>query len=727
MTAALLLSTLTLLLPLKDTLLTEVTVTALKEPIPARQIAAPLTRLNSPELATQGIYRHNALSSRIPALHIPDYGASLTSTVYFRGLGSRMENPVIGLYIDGIPVLDKNAYDFDWVGVRSATMLHGPQGTLYGRNTMGGVLSLSTLSPSSGEGPSLYAEYGTANTCRLGASFITGNHAFSVGMRHTDGYFGNDFKGRPCDSYDGLSLRWKWEKSPGSDTQITHVMSASISREGGFAYGLYQEGRQYPVAYNDEGSYRRLSVIEGMIVHRRTESAQADLSGSLQLLNDDMHMDQDFTPASVFTLRQQQLSGAATLELNLRRTDRQASWQPLTGFFAFYRLNSLSAPVLFKRDGIESLILDNANSHIPGDIGYLTISDQEMPVTSDFLLGSWNVALFHESVFHFGTWHLTAGLRLDYEGGRMDYDCLSTLHYRFIPTMTADKPFSVTYRGNTVHSGLVALPKLTVMYDVSDRTGLYTNISKGYRAGGFNTQIFSDILQTMMMNGLMRDLGVYLDRPFSSVTASSTEYAPESAWNAEAGLRYRDTHVGLEASVYYMAVRNQQLTVFPAGQSTGRMMTNAGRSRSLGTEIQMRWRTDSFHSRLSWSYCDARFVRYNDGNADYAGKHVPYIPSHTLFLGAGYRLPLEGCSLTADAGLRANGPLWWNESNTLSEPMRLFLDGRLALVFLRWEMYLRGENLTDTQARSFYFRSVGKDFFASCKPRMMTLGISVKL
>ena len=108
------------------------------------------------------------LSSRVPGLHIPDYGASLTSTIYLRGLGSRMENPVLGLYVDGFPVLDKNAYDFDWEGIRNATLLRGPQGTLYGRNSMGGVLSLRTLSPSDAVRPSVRLEYGTANTLRLG-------------------------------------------------------------------------------------------------------------------------------------------------------------------------------------------------------------------------------------------------------------------------------------------------------------------------------------------------------------------------------------------------------------------------------------------------------------------------------------------------------------------------------------------------------------------------------
>ena len=181
------------LVPAVDTL--EVaSVTALKESVTLERIAAPYSAIRAEQLDRSGTYRPNLLSGQIPGLHIPDYGTSMTSTIYLRGLGSRMENPVLGLYIDGIPVLDKNAYDFDWEGLRSATMLRGPQGTLYGRNAMGGVLALQTLSPADGEQRSLRLEYGTANTVRVGASFVFGHNALSASFRHTDGFFQNTTK-----------------------------------------------------------------------------------------------------------------------------------------------------------------------------------------------------------------------------------------------------------------------------------------------------------------------------------------------------------------------------------------------------------------------------------------------------------------------------------------------------------------------------------------------------
>lgn len=727
MLAGVVISLLSILTPKQDTLLPPATVMALKESVRMDKIASPVSVIRGEPLRRNGMDRPNALSAIIPGLLIPEYGASLTSTIYLRGLGSRMENPVMGLYLDGIPVLDKNAYDFTWSGIRNVTMLRGPQGTLYGRNSMAGMLAVQSLSPSDKPGATLHLEYGTAFSLRAGGIVTLGNHVFSAKFSHTDGFFPNAFKGTNCDPFEGLSAHWKWERPMNESLFLSNSLWASLSKEGGFAYGRWKDGQLFPVSYNDEGSYRRLSVIDGLNARWKGEAFTADATASIQFLADDMRMDQDFTPEPVFTLQQRQTSGAGTLEARIRRSDAGASWQPQTGVFALYKLNPLAAPVTFKRVGIERLILDNANSHIPAEIGCLTISDTALPVNSDFLIGTWNAALFHESVVTRGKWQFAAGLRLDYEGSRMDYDCLASLHYRFVPTMQADKAFSVPYSGRKNHAVFEVLPKISVLYMATRALSLYSNVSKGYRAGGFNTQIFSDILQNETMNGLMKDLGVYLGRPMASVSADNTEYDPETAWNFELGTRIRKGELRAEWSAYYIAVRNQQLTVFPPGMSTGRMMTNAGQSRSIGSEAELSWTPGDFRSLVSLSWCDARFVRYDDGNRDYSGSHIPYVPQHTLYVAVGYSFPLEGCRLDADLDAKGNGPIWWDEDNTIREPFHLRFDGRIALGFSKWEIYVRAENITDVKTRSFYFKSVGNEFFASTRPRIILTGISIKL
>ncbi len=711
MTGGLLISLLLATVPVQDTIQAG-TVVALKESIPLSQVASPVSSIRPELMRATGTYRPNSLSGMVPGLHIPDYGTSMTSTIYLRGLGSRMENPVLGLYLDGIPILDKNAYDFDWEAVRGVTLLRGPQGTLYGRNSMGGVLAIRTLAPSDGARPNVHLEYGTAQSVRAGASFTTGNHAFSATFRHTDGVFRNAYKQELCDPFNGLSVRWKWEKPLSDRLFASHIFSASLSDEGGFAYGLHAGGADLPVSYNDEAGYRRLFALDGTRLRWRKEKMVVDGTASLQLLLDDMCMDQDYTERSIFTLQQKQNSGAGTLEVLVRKADTKARWQPTGGVFAFFRGNHMHAPVTFKRDGIQTLILDNANAHIPADIGYLSISDEEMPVTSDFDILSWNVALFHQSVYRTGSWLFTAGVRIDYEGAWMGYDCLTLLHYRFIPTMKADKALNVPYTGSIGHSRIEVLPKLSVLYEAAEGLRFFSTLSKGYRSGGFNTQIFSDILQRQTMNATMKDLGVYFDQPTAIVTAEHTEYDPEEAWNMEVGGRWCREHFRAEVSAYWMKVRNRQLTVFLPGQSAGRMMTNSGRGRNVGVETEAEARVKTLTLRAAWSWC-----RTDDG--------VPYVPEHTLFAGASYSIDLNGCRLKGDAFLRGAGPFWWNEEHSLQEPFSARLGACITLAFPKWEVYVRGENLTGTESHSFYFKSMEKEFFAAGKPRMLYTGISL--
>ena len=159
-------------------------------------------------------------------------------------------------------------------------------------------------------------------------------------------------------------------------------------------------------------------------------------------------------------------------------------------------------------------------------------------------------------------------------------------------------------------------------------------------------------------------------------------------------------------------------------------MTNAGMSRSIGAEAEADWQKGRGQFHLSYGCCDARFVRYDDGNHDYAGKRIPYSPAHTLFVMAGRRLPfvsgrIRALSLQAD--LRGTGGIRWDEANSLTEPFAWRVGGRLALECSRFEVYLRGSNLAQDRSRTFYFKSIGNDFFALSKPRALILGITLKV
>ena len=126
-----------------------------KETQKMRELPTGVTLLSHTQLKDNHVEDIKGLSSVVPNIFIPDYGSRLTSAVYIRGIGSRINTPAVGLYVDNVPFIDKSAFDFNYSDVERIDVLRGPQSTLYGRNTMGGLIKVHTKSPFSYQGTDL--------------------------------------------------------------------------------------------------------------------------------------------------------------------------------------------------------------------------------------------------------------------------------------------------------------------------------------------------------------------------------------------------------------------------------------------------------------------------------------------------------------------------------------------------------------------------------------------
>lgn len=725
-----------------DTLSEAVLVSSYKQVLSLERVASPVTEIRMEEMESRGLDDFKKLSLIVPNLHIPDYGSTMTSSIYMRGLGSRIDNPVVSLYIDDIPVMNKNSYDTGMFDISSAALFRGPQSTLYGRNSMCGVLTLNTLSPESYRGTRIALEYGNANTVAAGFSHY-GNSGvgLSVNYRHSDGFYLNTYTGDYADRSDILNLRLRVWKQLRQDLVFENILSASLTSQGGYPYRQYDQsgGELAPVAYNDPCGYKRLTVSEGLKFKLMKKDWTLSSVTSLQFLADEMDLDQDFTTRSMFTLEQDQKEGALTQELILKPEAgwRKSWWNWQTGFFGFAKYTDMAAPVKFKKDGIDELILANANnglaSVLPG--ASLSFQEDEFDISSDFGITVAGAALYHESYFTIGRWLLTAGLRVDYEWTGMDYDSRSLVHWTIkAPMIGSDigyMPLECVYQGYEKNSWWEFMPKVSALYDFGN-VKAFAVFSEGYKSGGFNTQIFSDILQNRMMASLMEKAPV--DIPLPEVTASNTVYRPERSLNLEIGARFgftegRHSFSG-SASIYGIRCTDQQITVFPSGNSTGRMMANVGDSRSLGAEAEFAWTYGNFSFSASYGFCDARFINYDDGMDDYAGNRIPYSPEHTLDSRVEYGWDFSNSyflGITAGVEVSALGRIWWDEANTLSQPFYALLGADVRGRFKWFDVFLRGENLTGERFEVFYFKSVGRSFFQIGKPLRLTVGISVNI
>ncbi|MDE5811214.1 MAG: TonB-dependent receptor, partial [Muribaculaceae bacterium] len=286
-------------------------------------------------------------------------------------------------------------------------------------------------------------------------------------------------------------------------------------------------------------------------------------------------------------------------------------------------------------------------------------------------------------------------------------------------------PFAVDLADRLSMHSLQLLPEVKIAYDFCPALSVGFVWAKGYKAGGYNTQMFSDILQ----QALMESMGDAADYDVDEIIS----YKPETSWNYELNFSSHllDNNLNIDLSTFFIDCRNQQMTVFPEGTTTGRMMANAGRTRSVGFELAVDYRIND-HWRIDTSYglASAKFRQFNDGRADYKGNHVPYAPENTLFGAATYSTHLSAGPLTAveaTVGCRGVGKIWWNEANSLSQPFYATMSASVNLRTKWLDVEIWGENLTDTQFSTFYFVSMRNAFVQRGNPRRFGITLRYNL
>ena len=84
------------------------------------------TRLGAALMERRTVRSVKDISALAPNFFQPDYGSHTTSSIYVRGFGSRIDQPVVGMYVDGVPMMNKSSYDFEFLDVRSVSVLRGP-------------------------------------------------------------------------------------------------------------------------------------------------------------------------------------------------------------------------------------------------------------------------------------------------------------------------------------------------------------------------------------------------------------------------------------------------------------------------------------------------------------------------------------------------------------------------------------------------------------------------
>ena len=678
-----------------------------------------VTTIGRADIENRHINSIKELTAIAPNFYQPDYGSRMTSSIYVRGFGSRIDQPVVGMNIDQLPVMNKNNYDFELFDIDKVQIIRGAQSTLFGRNTSGGTINITTLSPLNFQGKRLSVEYGNENSIRIKAAHYEAairRFGWSVGTyySHSDGFFTNSCTGNKCDGGDNAAVRARVQWLPADRWSIDNTFTVGYTDEGGWGYRLYNgiNGTLQPIAYNEECYYRRFNLSDGLVVKRFFDDFTISSATGYQYTDDEMHLDNDFLADDYFTMEQAQREHSITQEFVIKsRDDKAFRWTG--GLFAFYKHLQMEAPVHFREVGIRELIAKRLPS-------WFTIDENAFDITDDFKIPTYGVAAYLQGSYTVGAFDLEAGLRVDYENSSMDYYSHSLVHYS-VPGKVHE-PLPTTIKGTEKVDALELLPGLSITYRHS-KGNIYASVRKGFKAGGFNTQIFSDILQTKMIRN-MQGTGDDTD-------ASATKYKPEESLNYEVGgnLSLLDGRLSLAASLFYIDCTDQQLTIHPTA-GTGRIMSNAGESRSYGCELAARYDIGRFTINAAYGYSNAKFEKFTNEGISYKGKQLPYAPRETASLNVAYKIPVPRSianHLILNIGWNGIGRIYWNEANTLSQSFYGLWQASLSWEKGHFGASLWGKNLLDEKYNTFYFRSIGNDFFAEGKPLQAGVSFHINL
>jgi iron complex outermembrane receptor protein len=139
-------------------MLEEITVTARRREEGLQSAPIAISAYSGDSLDYRGVTRLDDIARFVPSLTLENHpsfgGASSSAAIYIRGVGQKdfvpTSEPGVGLYVDGVYIARSVGAILDLIDIERVEVLRGPQGTLFGRNAIGGAISITTLKPKPG-------------------------------------------------------------------------------------------------------------------------------------------------------------------------------------------------------------------------------------------------------------------------------------------------------------------------------------------------------------------------------------------------------------------------------------------------------------------------------------------------------------------------------------------------------------------------------------------------
>jgi len=648
----------------------EIIVTAQKRDESLQDTPVAVSAMSAEVLEQIGATDITQMTENVPNLNVAQSPGSPTSAAfYIRGLGAldpqmAMDNRV-GIYVDGAYMARMNSAAFDLAGIRQVEVLRGPQGTLYGRNSTGGAISITTAEPSGEFDFKQQASIGNRGYWRSITSIDSPEVA---GVAASLTYLTTQYDGsvkntasRPeaeemagADDTDGYRLALRWEPS---DSLAVNFSFSEIDKDAtGEGIQLSYAAPTFPMGAANVSEHRLDEIAMDFLVEDISETRNTNLRvewdlGWATLKSITAYSEFDRTggndmdggeyihsllgepiPVGLSFLEQSQQQFTQEFQLLGSLFDEQVDY--ILGWFYFEEQAKESS---LNRNGITT-----------------TSRTFHTDYSSQALFGqaSWRPETFDDKL------RLTLGLRYSQDDKAADQSL----------SLVPDEVFSGEGDWSNLSYTLIADYKLT------ETVNAYAKVSTGYNSGGFN----------------IRDTAI---DPLTGTISFETPYDEEELITYELGLKAEllNKRVRVNAAAFYTEFEDMQTTETRALCAGGALfctkMDNAGSAEIDGFELEViALLTEGLSMEASYAYLNYEIIEFitSDGRDLSEQKVTQLSPDHSGSLALVYDFPqLPVGNLTARVDASYRGEVFFDSIEHKNEHIlgddRVLLNARLGL------------------------------------------------
>lgn len=501
-------------------------------------------------------------------------------------------NKPVGIYINEIYIPRFSAADFDFFDIEKIEVLRGPQGTFFGRNVAGGAVLLTTKAPSEDRFDArMLAEIGSKDALSLkGALSGPMSEQFAVklsaGLESRSGYGRDVLTGHEQDDLDQTFVRSSVMWRPANSLEV--LISGDYSR--------------------DKSGGRTLSAIYEGDDDRRTSEVGIDQMFDREIYGGSVKISYTHETGVLTSITGARFSDSTELY------SRSGLYYPLilSGFQQVDRANetpsTVSSELRFVSKDFDRFSFIAGLYLLAEESGRRVDITQYAPTTGDVIKDvtlDQDVTTRAWAGYIDGTWRLSPKI-----------DLIAGLRYgdetRRAALINTDRlaPASSFASPRESRSFDILTPRLSLIYRPADDLTFYLSSSRGFSAGGFNTE--ADTLEEF-----------------------SSPFGPETVMSVEAGAKVRlyDERAYINAAIFTQDYHDKQEFVLNQETSLGTIL-NAAEASMKGVEIEMGWRvSDYLTANAAYGYLDARYDDFQySGGIDYSGNRLASSPKHQLAL-----------------------------------------------------------------------------------------------